>query len=166
MDQEEKTERNDANSFPNKVLKSFGRGAREQLECRRPGRIPADLLAKIIVVAITVLLFIGLLVSFFVPSSRKPPPKASESYKEKLDYARKKRQEGKDLIMESYNCDLARTRNKLLKQAEDTLRKSQETYSELIGAHDEGGYGYLQTEAAEVQSYIYHCLKTRTIDLD
>ncbi len=125
----------------------------------------ADALAKLIIAAVTAVLLLGLLISFLLPSSQKPDTKTStKSHEEKLEYARKKRREGKDLIIESYNSDIAKTRNKLLKQAEDILWESREAYSELIDAHyDEAGYEYLQTEIEDVQTNIYHCQKTRTI---
>ena len=166
MGQKEKTEQNDVNSVPSKRLGSSVRGSRRRSERENPGRMPADVLAKLIIASVTVLLLLGLLISFFVPSSQQPVTKTStKPYEEKLEYARKKRHEGKALRRQADGSDSATTRNKLLKQAEDILWKSRGAYAEIIDAHDDGdgGYDYLQSEIEDVQANIYHCQKARTI---
>lgn len=166
MDQTDKTEQNGDKSFSDKALKPPRKSLRKRSERREPGRMPADVLAKLIIAAVTALLLLVFLLSFLVPSSQKPAPKgtSSPSHEGKLEYARKKRREGKDLIRKAGNSSSTTTRNSLLKQAEEIFWESRGAYSELIDAHDEeAGYEYLEKEREDVQMNIYHCQKTRTI---
>lgn len=128
--------------------------------------MPADVLAKLIIAVVTALLLLGLLASFLVPRSREPVVKVSDSHGEKLQSARKKRQEGTDLRRKADRTDSTKARNDLYIQAETVLWQSREIYLELIDAHDGKGYGYLQTEIGEAMAQIYHCQKSRSIELN
>lgn len=151
-----------SNSSPGKGLRSPAR--RRTARRSSPGKMPADVLAKLIIGIVTGLLLLGFTISFLVPSSREPGLKTNvKSYEGKLEYAREKCREGKDLIRKAESSSSPEIRNGLLKEAEDILWKSKEVYVELIDAHNEKGFKYLQTEIEGVQSYIYHCQKTRTI---
>jgi len=167
MGRKEKAEQSNSNSSPTKRLGSSEKGVGRRFARRsNPDRMPADVLAKLIIAAVTALLLLGLLISFLVPSSQQPATKTpTKSYEEKLEYARKKRHEGKNLRRQADGSDSTTTRNDLLKQAEDILWESREAYLEIIDAHDdgEGGYDYLQNEIEDVQANIYHCQKTRTV---
>ncbi len=100
-----------------------------------------------------------------VANTQSVSAQAVDSNEGKLEYARKKRREGKDLRRKADSTASAATRNSLFKRAEDILWESREAYIELIEAHDdgEGDYSYLQKEVEDVQTNIYHCQKTRTI---
>lgn len=162
MDRKEKTKLYETEALHNKDSESSGRGRFRRRS--DPGRMPADVLAKLIIGIVTAVLLLGLLVSLFLPSSQRQGPRPrTKSYKEKLQEARRKLNDGKDLIRKTENNPSAESRNALLKEPEEILWKSQEIYSELIDNHEGKGYEYFQTEIADVQSCILYCQKQRTI---
>ncbi len=133
------------------------------------GRLSTEERNKFIIIsimgAVLVLVVLSLLVA---PRSRGRPPKktknAATSFEEKRDYAREKLDEAKVIMRKAAKADSSKTKNTLLKEAEEVLWKAREAYSDILDSHEGEGYEYLETEVAEVQKFIFHCQKTRTLE--
>lgn len=131
---------------------------------RRGRPAPKGTDVKLTMVIVIGVLMLGLIVSLFIPKSpRKSARKKPATYSERLDFARNKVREGKQIIRQADVAGSGREKNSLLKKGEDVLWKAREMYGELLEKHQGKGYKYLEKEARELQSLIYHCQKSRTL---
>lgn len=121
----------------------------------------------IISVMLGIIVLVGLSLLLAPRSRGRSAPeekKTAVSYEDRLGYAREKISEGKTLVRKAEKADSSKTRNALLKEAEEIFWKARKIYSDILDNHEGKGYEYLETEVTELQMFIFHCQKTRTIE--
>jgi len=124
---------------------------------------------KVIIVSVMlgIIVLVGLSLLIAPRSRGRAAPEAKKSvlsYEDQLNDARQKISQGKTLLRKADKTDSSESRNTLLKEAEDVFWKARKIYLDVLDKHEGKGYEYLETEVAELQRFIFHCQKTRSIE--